>query len=635
MPPQPHALDLPEILALISQHLTHKDLYACIQVCHSFHLSFAPHLWSTILVQRPNPPKCCIRFPSQQAMTRYKYLIQTLHLLEVFPHNYLTAFEDTLRELHVTALYNARYDSGIFNGTFRHILRTITMNANSLRHLKVNITIPDQSDYKQEELWEALAQCRQVRTLEIGNLSLSLWTMGHFWEICGADYSGGGGDSYGAGHSLALTTSLPQRSVALNFCVMNEWTDDLCDDESFTLPFITSLNFDGKGPRNKECMSNYAQGRLIQRCQNLRCLTWSGGDDRADLLRAKRWNYQSRSMTDWFFAGLLGDISKGPERHWRIVERMDDDTGGATGALWPYLETIDLPWKNISDFTSARLLRRLYRLETLRWRNPLLSHLTMEELFRKRVPLQWARDPAHPSSLLSPPPPLAARAAPMLSYKLCTTLKILDLSFSRLIPSDDIHQVLESCPVLEEFRTGIVDMSNILSRPEWVCRGIRKLFIGIVFSDPSSSTAAAAATASTQSTITTSTACDSPSTTATATAATPTAMTTKELERAVFARLAQLNRIKSFFHSSRYAPPDAQILQLKVGHGLELLSGWGGSIEDLSFSSPNMEMDDARWIIDHWPTLKKFAGSSLNADVGIDKQIWKTFTSHGIKREYN
>lgn len=635
MQPRPRILDLPEILALISQHLTHKDLYACIQVSHSFHLEFAPHLWSTILVQPPQPPKRCIRFPSQQAITRYKDLIHGLHLLEVFPHNYLTAFEDTLRELHVSALHNTRYDSGIFKGTFRQILSTITMNAYSLRHLSVNITIPDQSVHK-ETLWEALTKCRQVRTLEIGNLSLSSRDMGHFWEICGADYGGGGG-GYGAGHSLDSTASLPQRSVVLNFCPMDEWTDGLCDDESFTLPFITSLNLTGKGPGNKVGMSYYAQGRLIQRCKNLRRLTWCGGDGRADIVRANWWNLQGRSMMDWFFAGLLGDISEGPERHWRIVDKMEDDTGGATGEWWPYLEEINLPWKEISDITSARLLRRLSRLETLRWSNPLLNHLAMEELFRERVPPQWTRDPARPSSLLSPTLPLAAGNALSLPHKLCTTLKILNLSSCRLVPSDDIHRVLESCPVLEDFRAGIVDMSNILTRPEWVCRGIRKLSIGIVFSGPSSSTATADA-ASTTSTTTTSTTCDSPSTTVTVTADAPATMTTKELEWAVFTRLAQLHRIKSFVHSFWYAPPNAQILQIKVGHGLELLSGWGESIEAVIFRYPkaqNMEMDDVRWIMDHWLTLKTIAGCFLSADEDTDKQIWETLTSRGIKREYS
>ncbi|KAF9156051.1 hypothetical protein BG015_007468 [Linnemannia schmuckeri] len=628
---RPHALELPEILSLISQHLTHKDLYACVQVSRSFHLAFSPHLWSTVLVQPPRYPKRCFQFSSQQAITRYKHLIQGLHLLDVFPHNYLTAFEYTLQELHVSTLHNVLYDTGVFKGTLRQILKTISMNANSLRYLKLTVIIPDQSVDKNKEVWETLTHCRDVKTLEIASLSLSLHEVRHFWEICGIDYGGGNGTE----HSLHSTASLPQRSVALKNCPMDEWPDDLCDDESFTLPFITSLRFTSQGLRNRVRMSSYTQGRLMRRCINLRSVQWFSGDERANVLRAERWNHQGKGTADWFFAGLLGDISEGPERYWKAVENMEGDVDSATGAWWPYLDTIDFAFKPISDVTCARLLRRLYRLETLRWKNPLLNRLSMEELFRERAPFQSTQDPARPSLLLSPPRLAATTSLPQ---RLCTTLKNLDLSGCHHVPSDDIHRVLESCPVLEEFRAEVVNMSNILRRPEWVCRGIRILSIGITFVDPSSSaavTAATAAAAAASSTTTTSTTPDPPSTSATATI--PTTATIKELEWAVFTRLSQLYRIKSFVLAAWHVPTDAQILQMKLGYGLELLSGWGGSIETLLFSYPkaqNMVMDDIQWILDHWPTLKAIIGRLLNADEDIDKEIKKALTNRGVKLEY-
>lgn len=497
------------------------------------------------------------------------------------------------------------------------------MNANSLQYLHIGATIPDTYVEKNRDLWETLTTCRQLKTLEIISLSLSSHEMEYFKEICGA------GDGHVDGTQLFSNSaaSLPQRSVILKLCPFDEWPDEAYDDESFTLPLVTSVDFSGQGPRNRVRMSGYGHGRMIRKCLNLKRLRWSNSDFRADVLRAKRWNYEDKNEVDWFFGGLLGDISGGPERQWKIVRTMKDDSGSV---WWPYLDTIELGWKQIPDLTCARLLKRLNRLETLRWMNPTLGHLSMEELFRERAPLQSthgdrSQDSAYLASILSPPRP-PAHSATSLPRRLCTTLKNLDLLCCHHVPSEDIQRILELCPVLEEFRAEVVDMSNILERPEWVCRGIRFLSIQIVFLGLSSDTAASAMTTSR----------DSPSTTTAVIGTSPT-VTTKELESAVFTRLAQLCRIKTFVNSSWNAPQDVRVLQMKLGHGLEMLEGWGGTIEHLYISHlkpPDMEMDDIRWMLDHWSTLKTIVCRQFSTVESTEKEIKETLTSRGIKSEY-
>ncbi|KAG0378056.1 hypothetical protein BGX24_004849 [Mortierella sp. AD032] len=217
-----------------------------------------------------------------------------------------------------------------------------------------------------------------------------------------------------------------------------------------------------------------------------------------------------------------------------------------------------------------------------------------------------------------------------LPRRLSSMLKHLDLASSRYVVSDHVHQVLESCPLLEEFRAPIVDMMGILDRPAWVCCGIGVLALGFIFYDSSPAVDGATADAAD--------AADADATTNTTTTASPTTASNttkiKELEWAVFSRLSQLYRLKLFLNSIFDAPPDTHLLHLRLEYGLELLAGWAETLEDVTLSCynpQNMAMDDIQWIMDHWPKLRSIVCRMYNADVAVNSQIKDALTSKGIR----
>ncbi|KAK3822358.1 MAG: hypothetical protein J3R72DRAFT_459079 [Linnemannia gamsii] len=613
MPARIDALDLPEIHSLISNYLIPQDLYACIQVSHSFHSAFTPPQWSTIRIQPAEPPKISSGFPSQQALTRYKHLVRGLHLTNVFPEFYSITFQDTLQDFRFATLNNRQNISGVNRDTIRLLIRAIKMNANSLTRLSVDVTIPDESVEESKELWEAITNGRRVETIELANLEVSLRVLDYFRTIAGDGTSGSSGGDCLLFPSTSEASSVT-RSVQLHLCIFDEWPDELYADETFTLPFITSMLI-RRGIFDRKTMSLYGQARMVRKCVNLRILDWMTFDVEPDHERATRWGVESGDDVDWFIGGLLGDTPTEPGEAWKNVtsNQQEEQDQGSAEDVWPlpFLDSITTDYKQIPDLMCARLLKRLHRLVTLRLRSPLLGPLAMEELFRKRAPFRS-------SPLLGLP----------LPRRLSSMLKHLDLASSRYVVSDHVHQVLECCPLLEEFRAPIVDMTGILDRPAWVCCGIRVLALGFIFYDSSPTVDGATADAADA---------DATTTTSTTTASLTTASNTtkiKELEWAVFSRLSQLFRLKSFLNTIFDAPPETHLLQLRLEYGLELLAGWAETLEDVTLSCynpQNMAMDDIQWILDHWPKLRSIVCRMYNADVAVNTQIKDALTSKGIR----
>ncbi|KAF8941212.1 hypothetical protein BGZ47_007465, partial [Haplosporangium gracile] len=628
---RPHALELPELLSLISQHLTHKDLYACIRVSHHFHHAFSPHLWSTILIQVPQKPKHLIRIPSKEALTRHRHLIRGLHLLSHFPPHYLLFFQDdTLQELHISTLNYRRYDPRDHAENLQRLMRTVIgMNAGSLRELVVRVALPKEGRVQvNTELWEEVRRCRKIRTLEVSRLDVSLDVLEAFWEICGGDLgaliramiaSGVANRGRGSGsttrtqpplppRSATMTTSI-SRSVKLIIYSFDEWPDEVYEDESLTLPAITELvlEFNNPGPRDPMRMSIYGQSQFIRKCIHLRCLQWRGGDSRSDTARTERLNLPSESDVAWFFGGLLGDTpSLQGEYGWKKVDKEDDETEegeGRPGERWslPHLESIETRWKDVSDLYIARLLKRLHRLTRLNLLSPHFGPLAFRELVQERVPFRAmsTHQPQDSSSPLSTP----TRPLPPPPRRLCITIRVLDVSSSSRLTSDNIFELLESCPALETFSAMAVEMSGILKRnTDWICLKLKHLSLGMIFAI-------------------------NPHTTTSAT------LTSKEAQRSVYVQLARLQNIKSCRFTYFNTPPGVLELSLSLDYGLDLLSTWGESVEYIqcSYTYPqSITLDDVRWMLDHWPKLKNMFGTNFHTDPGINAKIRELLVSRGI-----
>ncbi|KAF9142607.1 hypothetical protein BGX30_002586 [Mortierella sp. GBA39] len=657
MPARPHALDLPEILPFITQHLTPKDLYACIRVSHAFHHAFIPHLWSTILIKPPQKPKHLFLIPPKQALTRHQHLIRGLHLINTFPPHYLTAFRGTLQELHISTLRYRRFDPRDHEENLRRLMGVILANAGSLRDLSVRVAVPKERQWVvNKEVWEAVRRCRRVRTLEVSYLDVSLRELEAFWEICGGDTEALTRVLIAAGivpvrhpkterqpppplppltsttttmcsirHPkigrrpppppplIKTTRSTPSRSVELDMCTFDEWPDEVYADDSLTLPAITTLkltsvfNPSARGPTR---ISVFGQARMIRKCVNLRCFQWSGGDSLSDAARSERLNLRNGDDVAWFFGGLLGDTPCLRGKYgWKTAEDGNDEAEedkGRPGERWPlpHLESIKTTWKDVPDLVIARLLKRLHRLTSLQLSSPNFGPLAFRELVQERVPFRampidhQPRDPSFPFSasprLVSPPP-----------RRLSTSIRVLDISSYSSLTSDNVFELLESCPVLEDFSAAIVNMTGILKRTtDWACHKMKHISLVIVFNNPASS----------------------PTTTTTTT-------TTWEAQKAVYAQLARLRNLKTFERSYVSYPPDTLELQLNLAHGLDLLSTWGESIEYIKGVcniQQSMSLEDIQWMLDHWPKLKNMFCSKFHPDAEVDRQIRELLRSRGV-----
>ncbi|KAF9085673.1 hypothetical protein BGX23_009450 [Mortierella sp. AD031] len=408
---------------------------------------------------------------------------------------------------------------------------------------------------------------------------------------------------------------------------MEEWSDALYEDESMILPAITSVDFASE-PRPVMGMSGYGQAKMAPKCVNLKCLKWHGSDSRADTKRARRLGL-SEPITylerdDWFFGTLFGDTPPGPNGGgWTMVD--DEEEAGVDGKIpsrgkgWPlpFLDSIDLPYRHIPDLICARLLKRLYRLVNLRSISPILGPLFFQELIQERVPFDaMPLRTTHPHHYSSSPSYALPRR------RLCDTVQTLDISGGKMT-DDMIFQLLESCPALEVFSAGYVDMSGILERTvDWACLGLKRLNLGIHFASPSDTTST---TTTTTTSITITTATDT-------SAQLATDETTKELQRAVFSQLGRLHRLKECVLMYCGNEQGTRVLDFKLGHGLELLLTWK-AIEFVQVNcnaKQQIVMEDIHWVLEHWPNLKNFIGP-FHPDPDINKQVQDALTSRGIK----
>ncbi|KAK3810266.1 MAG: hypothetical protein J3Q66DRAFT_65020 [Benniella sp.] len=70
-------LEIPEIRLMVGQHLERSDLARCLRVCKSWHTSFSPMVWSTIVIWP------YIRHPTLESLHRHMHLVKKLEYYTV------------------------------------------------------------------------------------------------------------------------------------------------------------------------------------------------------------------------------------------------------------------------------------------------------------------------------------------------------------------------------------------------------------------------------------------------------------------------------------------------------------------------------------------------------------------------
>ncbi|KAF9357337.1 hypothetical protein BGX34_009420 [Mortierella sp. NVP85] len=180
----------------------------------------------------------------------------------------------------------------------------------------------------------------------------------------------------------------------------------------------------------------------------------------------------------------------------------------------------------------------------------------------------------------------------------------LSLHFSTLVrveftygcDSSVILDVLCSCPRLEVLRAGHVSARDIAERGPWACKQLRELEIWFRYAESE-----------------------------------------QDLQQVVFERLSTLVQLECLdmkYEGSSYEEDDFG-LELRLDRGLGRLASLK-QLMSLDFSSdsdddssPELTVEDVRWMVENWGNLKRISGR-LNSDKVVAAQLKKIIKSYGI-----
>ncbi|KAF9178008.1 hypothetical protein BGZ51_008182 [Haplosporangium sp. Z 767] len=181
-----------------------------------------------------------------------------------------------------------------------------------------------------------------------------------------------------------------------------------------------------------------------------------------------------------------------------------------------------------------------------------------------------------------------------------STLRELDLYASDGATSEMFAEVLASCPGLQKLLGNVVYAKDLVQSPPWVCLSLRTfgLTIRLDLVDTVTITETGLASGSR-----------------------PMTISSDELQRLVFGRLAGLTQLEVLNMSDRELPFEQMALSLHLENGLELL----GNLKDLREihfmgTEQFMEEEDVEWMLEHWRKLE-FVNGYLNADVQIEEDV--------------
>ncbi|KAF9352895.1 hypothetical protein BGX34_011914 [Mortierella sp. NVP85] len=184
------------------------------------------------------------------------------------------------------------------------------------------------------------------------------------------------------------------------------------------------------------------------------------------------------------------------------------------------------------------------------------------------------------------------------------TLVDVDLLRCTTVGNTAVPDILCLCPRLEKLQAKYVLAHHVAERDPWVCQHLRELRIQFLFEAPGD-----------------------------------------DLKRLIFERLSMLVRLErlTLDYSLAGIIRNYYSLECRLGCGLERLeslkqltflwlytskSRWGA----FNWKEPDLGMEEAEWILEHWKKLKVIKGD-LNRVSDLRAPLWSVFQSHGIATE--
>ncbi|KAG0096587.1 hypothetical protein BGZ93_004315 [Podila epicladia] len=181
----PSAFDLPEIRNHIAEHLSKKELLACCRVSKDWHFSFFPHLWRTVNFNGAGP----IFSNSHDPDPRVANIRCLIYNYSAFEGLMPTQGYSRLQELEIlresTINEQKLAQTGSKGGSTINRWHLPTALVHSLAHGPLSSVELTSIDRASTEFWEALSQCRTLKSFRLENVSFPIGAAGPaFWKIC-------------------------------------------------------------------------------------------------------------------------------------------------------------------------------------------------------------------------------------------------------------------------------------------------------------------------------------------------------------------------------------------------------------------------------------------------------------------
>ncbi|KAF9357002.1 hypothetical protein BGX26_004376 [Mortierella sp. AD094] len=216
----------------------------------------------------------------------------------------------------------------------------------------------------------------------------------------------------------------------------------------------------------------------------------------------------------------------------------------------PFLDSLDLSWMRVEDEDFATLFKQLNRLKSFTAANTKVGPCWFQALTVHRT-----------------------NRSTGLCRCLCDTIETLKLEKCQYITSAMVQTFLERCPKLKILCAPTITVTDIAQGKDWVSRDMVELSTHIELDVDS----------------------DADGT---------------KFQLIAYSRLAALTKLKNLTLSIQGHGEPKKTLDLRLKAGLSLLETLKNlqSFTFLSEWQQNMEVDEAKWVVEHWPKLKFFRG---------------------------
>ncbi|KAG0218292.1 hypothetical protein BGX31_011654 [Mortierella sp. GBA43] len=155
-------LDLPELRAAIGYYLTLRDLAQCLRVCKSWHTTFLPLVWSTIIIKDNQ------RYPTVEAFSRHCCFVEDLTYTTELCHEYISM-----------------HCSNLVSLTINHTSDTSPVNIDQYQRLhRLSIQGPLRIPHTKLAVWKPVHHLHTLSILELDMLRIDPTDNTAFWDMC-------------------------------------------------------------------------------------------------------------------------------------------------------------------------------------------------------------------------------------------------------------------------------------------------------------------------------------------------------------------------------------------------------------------------------------------------------------------